>query len=89
MDSIRIKKNSLTHDILMISKVHSSKIDISHLKVINDSKFKDANKINRSLMYLNLHNLISLYDDNTWIITPLGKMYLYEIVQRNPQTTSS
>lgn len=84
-----MKKNSLTHDILMISKVYDKKISIEHLKEINQNKFNDATKISRSLIYLNLHNLILLNEDDTWIITPFGKTFLYEVVQRNPQTTSS
>lgn len=73
----------------MISKVYNKTISIKELKEINSSSYRDANRVNRSLLYLNLHNLILLNEDNTWIITPFGKAFLYELVQRNPQTTSS
>jgi hypothetical protein len=89
MSYIKMKKNSLTHDILMISKVLSKRMTIDDLHNIHESKYKNLTKVNRSLLYLNFHNLIYLYDDNSWIITPLGKLFLYDIVQRNPQTTSS
>lgn len=87
--SIKMKKNSLTHDILMISKVYNKLISLKDLYEINNTKFTDSSKVRRSLLYLNLHNLISLNDNDTWIITPFGKSFLYQVVERNSVISSS
>lgn len=69
----------------MISKVHNKLIGIPELKEINPKSFRDAHKIRRSLLYLSLHNLILLNEDDTWIITPTGVLFLYDIIKRHPQ----
>lgn len=79
MNSIKIKKNSLTHDILMVSKVFNKLISIENLREINFEYYSDITSIKKSLLYLDLHNLILLNTDDTWIITPLGIQYLYQM----------
>lgn len=86
--SIRVIKDSLTHDILMISKVLNKLISIKDLKEINSAEFSDASKVRRSLQYLSLHNLILLNDDETWIITPLGINCLYSIIENKSKRSS-
>jgi|APGre2960657373_1045057.scaffolds.fasta_scaffold56814_4 hypothetical protein len=83
---VRIVKDSLTHNILLISKFYNKIISISDLQTINPHSFTHKNKVNRSLLKLSLDNLIVLYDNNTWIITKKGINYLYDFTSVHKTT---
>lgn len=78
----RMVKNSMTHNILMITKFYDNLITFADLDTIHPKKYKDRNKVRRSLLSLKLHNFIILNDNETWIITPNGKNFLYDFAER-------
>lgn len=82
LDSIKIIKDSLTHDLLMVSKVYNSIITYSDLHEINKKKYYDKSKVDRSLLYLSLHGLVHLQSDTHWIITPKGISFLYHFASK-------
>lgn len=81
---INMVKNSLTHDILLISKFYDRLIDIKDLKEINNKKFNHFSHVKRSLFKLSLDNLIILNNDNTWRITSKGVAFVYDFAKCNP-----
>ena len=85
--TFRMVKNSMTHNILMITKFYDNLITFADLDTIHPRKYKDRNKVRRSLLSLHLNSLILLNDNETWIITPNGKNFLYEFAQRNKSKT--
>lgn len=78
----RMVKNSMTHNILMITKFYDNLVTFADLDTIHTKKYKDRNKVRRSLLSLQLHNFILLNDNESWIITPNGKNFLYEFAER-------
>lgn len=78
----RMVKNSMTHNILMITKFYDNLVTFADLDTIHPKKYKDRNKVRRSLLSLQLHNFILLNDNESWIITPNGKNFLYEFAER-------
>lgn len=86
--SIRMKRNSLVHNILMISKVYNKIISVEDLDAINPKKFKERYRVRHALLRLSLDNLINLFEDETWTITDDGVRYLYYFVTKNPRHTS-
>jgi len=86
---LRMVKNSMTHNILMITKFYDNLITFADLDTIHPKKYKDRNKVRRSLLSLHLHNYILLNDNETWIITPNGKNFLYDFAQKNKSKTPS
>lgn len=84
-ESINVRRDSLTHDILMVSKVYNKLIGFSDLKEIHPKRYNNINKVCRSLLTLSLHGLIHLFDDDTWIVTDSGKRYLHYIVGKYPR----
>ena len=78
----RMVKNSMTHNILMITKFYDNLVTFADLDTIHPKKYKDRNKVRRSLLSLQLHNFILLNDNESWIITPNGKNFLYEFSER-------
>jgi len=75
---IKMVKNSLTHNILMLTKFYARKINIEDLRVINPNSYANKNKVSRSILKLKLDNLIITYDDDSWAITNKGIAYLYD-----------
>lgn len=71
-------KNSLTHNILMITKFYGKKINISDLQVIHPTAYNNKNKVSRSILKLSLDNLITVCENDSWIITNKGIAYLYD-----------
>lgn len=80
-------KDSLSHDILMASKVYNKLISITDLQFIHPETYSHRSHVRRSLLYLSLHGLILLNDDDTWIITDSGKLFLYTVVERESKKT--
>lgn len=85
--SFKMVKNSMTHNILMITKFYDNLVSFADLDTIHPKKYKDRNKVRRSLLSLHLHSYIHLNDNDTWIITPNGKNFLYEFAERNKSKT--
>jgi hypothetical protein len=83
----RMVKNSMTHNILMITKFYDNLVTFADLDTIHPKKYKDRNKVRRSLLSLQLHNFILLNDNESWIITPNGKNFLYEFAERQKLKT--
>jgi hypothetical protein len=83
----RMVKNSMTHNILMITKFYDNLVTFADLDTIHPKKYKDRNKVRRSLLSLQLHNFILLNDNENWIITPNGKNFLYEFAERQKLKT--
>lgn len=79
----RMVKNSMTHNILMITKFYDNLVSFADLDTIHPKKYKDRNKVRRSLLSLHLHSYIHLNDNDTWIITPNGKSFLYQFAEKN------
>lgn len=84
-NGINIRRDSLSHRILMITKVYNRLINISDLKEINLKQFSSLSKVNRSLLSLALHEFIIKFEDDTWIITEKGKRFLYHVVAKYPR----
>ena len=82
LDDIRMVRNSLTHDILMITKFYNSSVTYSHLHEINNKKYRDKSKVDRSLLYLSLHGLVCRNSDTHWIVTPKGVSFLYHFASK-------
>jgi hypothetical protein len=79
-------KDSLTHDLLLITKFYGVTISINDLKAINAKKFNHFSHVKRSLLKLHLNNLIDLNADNTWKITSKGIAFIYDFAAVNPST---
>lgn len=77
-------KDSLTHDLLLITKFYGVTISINDLKAINPKKFNHFSHVKRSLLKLHLNNLIDLNADNTWKITSKGIAFIYDFAAVNP-----
>ncbi len=73
----------------MITKFYNKTININDCRVINPDEFRHTHKLKRSLLYLSLHHLIQLNDNDSWIITPRGIQCLYDIVKKYPSQASS
>jgi len=84
-ERVNIRRDSLTHNILMITKVYDKLIGFDSLKEINPQRYSNTSKVSRSLLTLSLHGLIHLFDDDTWIITDSGKKYLHYLVGKYPR----
>jgi hypothetical protein len=84
---INMVKNSLTHDILLITKFYDQIIGIEDLKIINNKRFNHFSHVKRSLFKLSLDNLIILNNDNTWRITSKGIAFVYDFANCNPAKT--
>jgi len=85
----RMVKNSMTHNILMITKFYDNLVTFADLDTIHPKKYKDRNKVRRSLLSLQLHNFILLNHNESWIITPNGKNFLYEFAERQKLKTQT
>jgi len=83
---VHMIKDSLTHDLLLITKFYSKTIGFDDLKAINPKKFNRSSHVKRSLLKLHLDNLIDLNVDNTWKITSKGIAFIYDFVAVNPST---
>ena len=83
-DDIRTKKNSLTHNILMITKFYNKIITYSNLQEINSKDFRNTNKIDRSILFLSLNGLVHVTSPSHWIVTPKGVSFLYYFASKNP-----
>lgn len=83
---VHMIKDSLTHDLLLITKFYSVTITINDLKAINPKKFNHFSHVKRSLLKLHLNNLIHLNADNTWKITSKGIAFIYDFAAVNPST---
>jgi hypothetical protein len=83
---VHMIKDSLTHDLLLISKFYGKTIGILDVKAINQKKFNHFSHVKRSLLKLHLNNLIDLNVDNTWKITSKGIAFIYDFAAVNPST---
>jgi hypothetical protein len=81
---VHMIKNSLTHDLLLITKFYGKTISVDNLKAINPKKFNRSSHVKRSLLKLHLDNLIHLNVDNTWKITSKGIAFIYDFAAVNP-----
>lgn len=77
---ISIKRNSSTHLLLSYLKVVSGKPKtVADIRAFSPEKFKDVNKIKKSLNVLISHGYIS-QQNNCYNITPQGVLALRQIV---------
>lgn len=81
--NVKVKKNSLTHDVLSFSKVYNKPITFKDIRYMNPKTYNDISRIRRSVLQLSLHGFVVLLDDDQWMITPLGIKYLFEILNNN------
>lgn len=87
--SAPIKKLSLTHKVLSMSKFYNRPITYQDLYNLNPKfSVRGADPINRSLVRLEKLNFIQRHDKKTWSITPAGIRFLSEFAYRHKTVVS-
>lgn len=81
-------KNSLTHKILLATKFYNTTITIKDLQELNPSHNR-LSDIMRSLKRLSDAGYVILNNNNSWIITPSGKKFLYDFIETNKKSNPS
>jgi ribosomal protein S19E (S16A) len=71
-----LKKNAVTHTILLATKFYNKPITIEDLKVLNAKKYPNMSRIKRSMLHLESSGMIYFHDPITWSITSKGKNFL-------------
>jgi len=77
-----VKRNSLSHKILLIAKFYRKPVTIKDMAIINPIFNKPGkNNVNRYLLNLELSGFLYRVTDTMWMITPKGESLLYKIVK--------
>lgn len=82
LKDFHMQKNSMTHQILLATKFYNKYITLADLKELNPN-YPRMSSIARSLKRLENFKLIHMKDENTWIITELGRRFLVAFADLN------
>ena len=82
-----MKYNSVSHNILLLSKFYNKSIQYSDCKIIMP-KINLNKDFSRCLLRLAVNGLIQFTNDHQtqWIITPKGIALVYDMPKKKPKT---